>query len=151
MLQIPGLGLGVVAIVRWLGFSHCHDATTLKSIMLQLGQGEEAWLRVLDQIAAAERPARVLIICGEAETPFFTIAKGVHTKLKDKAEFRSFPGASHMSWCHECDAEVGCFFRRHVACFVRGGEEEVAAVDEEKERGGSGGDGERLAGPGNRP
>ena len=93
----------------------------------------------------------MLIICGEAETPFFTIAKGVHTKLKDKAEFHSFPGASHMSWCHECDAEVGRFFRGHVACFVSGGEEEVAAVEEEKERGVSVGDGERLAGPDNGP
>lgn len=118
VLGLPGIGRAGCALARWAFFPYCKDAATLQKLILTLGEGTERWTELVQDIAGAQLPQEVLLICGEGETPFYKIATDVYECLGSKAQLFSFPRAQHMDWCDHWDKEVGSFFREHVEDFL---------------------------------
>ena len=116
--RVPVVGIATIAGIRKMAFPHCHDASTLKKIILMLGEGPEAWGELLKELATSNHPTSVLIICGEAEKPFLNVARGIHDVLAPKSEMLTFAGARHMSWCFDWHKPVGFFFRDNISKFI---------------------------------
>lgn len=116
--RVPLLGFAGLAVIAHHGFPYCHDTATFKKIILDLGEGTTAWIRLLDGLSAAERPNDVFIICGEGEKPFHRLAQGIHEKLNSKSNLVSYPKAQHMTWCEDWNQPVGSFFRNNIFEFL---------------------------------
>ena len=120
-VRIPFLGIMGVAIVRHLLFPYCHNAMTLKKIIVTLGEGSKAWCELLDSLATAgtNPPPAMLIICGKAEKPFFHLAELIHETFSETSEIKCYPKARHMTWCQHWDQQAGEFFRGNIYNFLK--------------------------------
>jgi pimeloyl-ACP methyl ester carboxylesterase len=119
-VRIPLLGLLGVAILRHLLFPYCHDAVTLKKIVVTLGEGWKAWQQLLDSLVKAPgTPERMLIICGQREKPFFRVARKIHETFNETSEMKTYRKAHHMTWCEHWDQQVGEFFRGQIYNFLK--------------------------------
>eukprot|EP00957_Ditylum_brightwellii_P102060 7779284-Ditylum_brightwellii.AAC.1 len=109
-LNLPGLGSVGSSAVSKLWFPHCHDSETFCQIILGMGEGNAEWTKLIDDLAQADVPSDVLLMCGTKEKPFYKLAKYINGKFQQKSELHAWPKGDHMTWCDDWDKPAGTFF-----------------------------------------
>eukprot|EP00957_Ditylum_brightwellii_P007273 552960-Ditylum_brightwellii.AAC.1 len=118
VLKMPGLGSVGSSIVSKFWFRYCHDGETFRRMLLGIGEGDTEWTELIDDLAKADVPSDVLLMCGTKEKAFYKLAKYINDKFQKKSELHAWPKGKHTTWCDDWDKPAGTFFRDHAYNFL---------------------------------